>query len=142
MIAAQARAAGVTFRSHFAEEGSLESLAMPTANLHIDTKPGSVPDIKIMTLVGSLNIHTIFGFQEATRAETAPKLIIDFGGISYVDSAGLGALVGAYVAAQRHNRKLAVAGMNTQVKALVDMTQVGQLIKSYPQVADAEAALK
>jgi hypothetical protein len=31
--------------------------------------------------------------------------------------------------------------MNTQVKALVDMTHVGQLIKSYPQVADAEAAL-
>jgi anti-sigma B factor antagonist len=94
-----------------------------------------------MKLVGSLNIHTIFGFQEATRGETSPKLIIDFAGVSYVDSAGLGALVGAYVASQRHNRKLAVAGMNTQVKALVDMTQVGQLIKSYPQVADAEAAL-
>ena len=114
---------------------------MPTENLHIDTKPGSAPDIKIMKLVGSLNIHTIFGFQEATRSETAPKLIIDFGGVSYVDSAGLGALVGAYVAAQRHNRQLAVAGMNTQVKALVDMTHVGQLIKAFPQVADAEAAL-
>jgi anti-anti-sigma factor len=115
---------------------------MPTENLHIDTKPGNAPDIKIMKLVGSLNIHTIVGFQEATRAETTPKLIIDFGGITYVDSAGLGALVGAYVAAQRHNRKLAVTGLNTQVKALVDMTHVGQLIKSYPQIADAEAALK
>jgi anti-sigma B factor antagonist len=115
---------------------------MPTENLHIDTKPGNAPDIKIMKLVGSLNIHTIFGFQEATRAETTPKLIIDFGGITYVDSAGLGALVGAYVAAQRHNRRLAVTGLNTQVKALVDMTHVGQLIKSYPQIADAEAALK
>lgn len=115
---------------------------MPTENLHIDTKPGNPPDITVMKLVGSLNIHTIFGFQEATRAETAQKLIIDFGGVSYVDSAGLGALVGAYVAAQRHNRKLAVSGMNTQVKALVDMTHVGQLIKAYPQVADAEAALK
>jgi len=115
---------------------------MPTENLHIDTKPGNEPDIKIMKLVGSLNIQTIFGFQEATRSETSPKLIIDFSGITYVDSAGLGALVGAYVAAQRHNRKLAVAGLNTQVKALVDMTHVGQLITAYPQIADAEAALK
>lgn len=115
---------------------------MPTENLHIDTKPGNAPDIKIMSLVGSLNIHTIFGFQEATRAETSPKLVIDFGGVSYVDSAGLGALVGAYVGAQRHNRKLAVTGMNTQVKALVEMTHVGQMIKVYPQIADAEAALR
>ncbi len=114
---------------------------MPTENLQINATAGSSPDVKIMRLVGSLNIHTIFGFQEATRAETAPKLIIDFGGVSYVDSAGLGALVGAYVGAQRHNRKLAVTGMNTQVKALVDMTHVGQMIKSYPQIADAEAAL-
>jgi anti-sigma B factor antagonist len=115
---------------------------MTTENLHIDTQPGATPDVTVMKLVGSLNIHTIFSFQEAARGNSSPKLVIDFTGVSYVDSAGLGALVGAYVAAQRHNRKLAVAGMNTQVKALVDMTQVGQLIKGYPQVADAEAALK
>jgi anti-sigma B factor antagonist len=114
---------------------------MPNENLQIHTNPGKASDVKVMSLVGSLNIQTIFGFQEATRGETSPKLIIDFTGVTYVDSAGLGALVGAYVAAQRHQRKLAVAGMNTQVKALVDMTHVGQLIKSYPQVADAEAAL-
>ncbi|MGA8037778.1 MAG: STAS domain-containing protein [Candidatus Acidiferrales bacterium] len=114
---------------------------MANENLQIHTIPGNQSDIKVMSLVGSLNIQTIFGFQEATRAETSPKLIIDFTGVTYVDSAGLGALVGAYVAAGRHQRKLAVAGMNTQVKALVDMTHVGQLIKSYPQVADAEAAL-
>jgi anti-sigma B factor antagonist len=114
---------------------------MANDNLQVHTKPGNANDVKIMSLVGSLNIQTIFGFQEATRAETSPKLIIDFAGVTYVDSAGLGALVGAYVAAQRHQRKLAVAGMNTQVKALVDMTHVGTLIKSYPTVAEAESAL-
>lgn len=113
---------------------------MANGNLQIDAQQGSAADVKIMKLVGSLNIHTIFDFQAATRAETTPKLIIDFAGITYVDSAGLGALVGAYVAAQRNHRKLAVTGMNTQVKALVDMTHVGQLIKSYPTVAEAESA--
>ena len=95
-----------------------------------------------MALTGSLNIHTICKFQSATREETTPKLILDFSGVSYVDSAGLGALVGAYVAAQRAHRKLAVAGMNTQVKALVEMTHVGTLIKSYATVQEAEEALK
>ncbi len=114
---------------------------MHNTNLQIDIRPGSAADLKILSLVGSLNIHTIFEFQAATRTETSPKLIVDFTGVTYVDSAGLGALVGAYVAAQRNQRKLAVAGMNTQVKALVDMTHVGTLIKSYPTVQDAEAAL-
>jgi anti-sigma B factor antagonist len=89
---------------------------------------------KILSLKGSLNIQTIFEFQKATREESAPKLILDFSGVPYVDSAGLGALVGAYVAAQRTQRKLAVAGTNTQVKALIDMTHVGTLIKSYATV--------
>lgn len=114
---------------------------MPNTNLQIDFRSGSTDDIKILSLVGSLNIHTIFDFQAATRAETSPKLIIDFTGVTYVDSAGLGALVGAYVAAGRNQRQLAVAGMNTQVSALVEMTHVGQLIKSYPTVEDAANAL-
>ena len=95
----------------------------------------------VLTLKGSLNIQTIFEFQRATREESATKLILDFSGVPYVDSAGLGALVGAYVAAQRTQRKLAVAGTNTQVKALIDMTHVGTLIKSYATVHEAEEAL-
>jgi len=49
--------------------------------------------------------------------------------------------VAAYVGAQKALRKLAFAGMNTQVKALADMTHVSQLFHNYPTVKDAEAAL-
>ncbi|MGA7623422.1 MAG: STAS domain-containing protein [Candidatus Acidiferrales bacterium] len=115
---------------------------MPTDHLQIVPSVGIAADQRVLELKGSLNIQTIFTFQTATREETAPKLILDFSGVSYVDSAGLGALVGAYVAAQRNKRKLAVTGMNTQVKALVDMTHVGSLIKSYATVQEAEEALK
>ena len=41
-------------------------------------------------------------------------------------------------AAQRAQRKLAVTGVNTQVKALIDMTHVGTLIKSYDTVLKAD----
>jgi anti-sigma B factor antagonist len=109
--------------------------------LQIVVSAGSRAGQKILTLKGSLNIQTIFEFQKATREESAPKLILDFSGVPYLDSAGLGALVGAYVAAQRTQRKLAVTGTNTQVKALIDMTQVGTLIKSYATVREAEEAL-
>jgi anti-sigma B factor antagonist len=114
---------------------------MARDTLQIVVSAGSREGQKILTLKGSLNIQTIFDFQLATREEGAPKLILDFSGVPYMDSAGLGALVGAYVTAQRTQRKLAVAGTNTQVKALIDMTHVGTLIKSYANVQEAEEAL-
>jgi anti-sigma B factor antagonist len=114
---------------------------MARDTLQIVTSTGSREGQKILTLKGSLNIQTIFDFQKATREDGSPKLILDFSGVPYMDSAGLGALVGAYVAAQRTQRKLAVAGTNTQVKALIDMTHVGTLIKSYATLQEAEDAL-
>jgi hypothetical protein len=38
-------------------------------------------------------------------------------------------------------RKLVVAGMGSQVKTLIEMTKVSQLIQSYDTVSEAEEAL-
>ena len=114
---------------------------MATESLKMVSSEGDRKGQKILALSGSLNIHSVFAFQAATREETAEQVILDFTHVPFMDSAGLGALVGAYVAAQRTHRKLAVAGANTPVKALIDMTQVGTLIKCYEDVAAAQASL-
>jgi anti-sigma B factor antagonist len=118
----------------------LESAPMTKENLQIVESKGSRGQ-KILHLKGSLTIHTVFNFQDAIRTDAAPVMILDFSGVPYMDSAGLGALVGAYVGSQKAMRKLAFAAMNTQVKALVDMTNVAQLFKAYATVQEAEAAI-
>ena len=75
------------------------------------------------------------------RAENSPVVILDFSGVPFIDSAGLGALVGAYVAAQKKPQRMAVVGMNIQVKTLIEMTKVSQLIKSYDTLGEAEELL-
>jgi anti-sigma B factor antagonist len=114
---------------------------MVNENIQIVAGTGPRSGAKVLQLKGPLNIHTIFEFQETMRAEASPVVIIDFGGVPYVDSAGLGAMVGAFVSAQRNQRKLAFAGMNTQVKALVDMTHVNQLLRPYASVEEADRAI-
>jgi anti-anti-sigma factor len=114
---------------------------MMRENLQVIVSDGARDNQRILKLRGSLNIHTVFTFQDAVRAETANALVIDFSDVDYVDSAGLGALVAAYVSAQKGLRKIAFAGMNKQVLALVEMTHVSQLFKTYATVKDAEAAL-
>ena len=114
---------------------------MANGNLQIVSVAGNREGHKILRLKGSLNLQSLFEFQNVVRAETAPVVILDFSGVSYIDSAGLGAVVGAYVATQRTQRKMAVVAMNAQVKTLVEMTHVAHLIKSYETVGDAEEAL-
>jgi anti-sigma B factor antagonist len=114
---------------------------MTTDTMQITTTDGAGQGQKIVTLKGPLNVHTVFGFHDAVRKDPPPSMILDFSAVPYIDSAGLGALVAANIAAQKTRRKLALAGINTQVNALMEMTHVAKLFKVYPTVHEAEVAL-
>ena len=114
---------------------------MANQKLEILASAGSREGQKILSLKGPLNIHTIFDFQTAVRADTSPALIVDFSDVPFIDSSGLGALVSAQLTTQKANRKLALAAMNPQVEALLDMSNVRQFFQSYPTTQDAESAL-
>jgi anti-sigma B factor antagonist len=109
--------------------------------MQISSSDGARPGQKIVTLKGPLNVQTIFGFHDAVRKDPPPAMILDFSAVPYIDSAGLGALVAANVAAQKTRRKLALAGVGAQVNALLEMTHVAKLFKIYPTVHEAEVAL-
>jgi anti-sigma B factor antagonist len=95
----------------------------------------------IFSLEGPLNIHTVFTFQDAVRSDASPILIIDFTGVPFIDSAGLGAMVGAAVSTRKASRKIVFAAMNKQARVLVEMTRVNQHLHMYDTVKDAEAAV-
>lgn len=113
---------------------------MATEKMQIVTTVGARDGQKVLALKGPLTIHTIFGFQTAVREDSTAALIIDFSGVPFMDSAGLGALVGARVALQKANRSLAIAGLNTPVKALLEMSKVSQFFRIFPTVQEAQAA--
>jgi anti-sigma B factor antagonist len=114
---------------------------MPGEKMDIVTTVETANGQKLLTLKGPLTIHTIFNFQTAVREQSAGAVIIDFSGVPFMDSAGLGALVGARVALQKANRQLAIAGLDTQVKALLDMSKVSQFFRIFPTVEEAQAAV-
>ena len=95
----------------------------------------------ILSLKGPLSIHTLFKFQEAVRSGSSPVVIIDFSGVPHMDSAGLGALVGAHISGRKSNRKFVLVGLNQKVRALIEMTRVNELFQSYNTVQEAEAAV-
>jgi anti-sigma B factor antagonist len=113
---------------------------MPLENLQIVASDGAHAGQRILHMKGPLSIHTVFEFQNVVRAETSSNVIIDFSGVPYVDSAGLGALVGANLSAQKSRRKLLFAAMNAQAITLLEMTRIRSLFTIYSTIEEAESA--
>ena len=97
--------------------------------------------LRVLQLKGPITIATVFAFQSIVRSGTTATLILDFTGVPYMDSAGLGVLVATYIAHQKSGRKIGLVGMNDQVRALMQMTKVGELFLTYPTLAQAEESL-
>jgi anti-sigma B factor antagonist len=78
-------------------------------------RPGTQPGQRVLSLTGALVLTTVFDFQATVRADQSRSLIIDFSSVAYVDSAGMGALVGAYVTRQNSGRGLALVGVSERI---------------------------
>ena len=113
---------------------------MSQDSLRIDDRPGSQFGQRILSLNGALVMTTMFEFQSTVRADDSRSLIIDFSGVPYVDSAGIGALVGAYVTREHGGRCLALVGVSDRVRNALKVTRVEQFFRFFDSVSDAEQA--
>ena len=111
---------------------------MPRDFLQIAEMPGSRPENRILVLNGPLVLTTMFEFQAMVRADKPQTLVIDFTNVPYADSAGIGALVGAYVTRQHSTRRLALAGVCNRVRDALKVTRVEQFFEFCDSAAAAE----
>jgi len=113
---------------------------MPELPLQIDEIPGSKEGIRVLRLTGPLTLSNVFGFQSKVRSDTSRALILDFSAVPLADSAGIGALVGAYVTRQNSHRTLGLVGVNQRIHQALQVTRVEHFFKFFDSVADAEKA--
>jgi anti-sigma B factor antagonist len=113
---------------------------MPDQPLHIEELAGSREGIHVLRLSGPLTLQNVFSFQSKVRADSSRALIIDFTDVPLADSAGIGALVGAYVSRQNDGRRLGLVGVNQRIHHALEVTRVENFFHFYGTVAEAEAA--
>jgi anti-sigma B factor antagonist len=109
---------------------------MPQEPLHIEDIASTQQQHRILRLSGPVVINNLFEFQAKVRS--SPALIIDMRGVPYIDSAGIGALVGAYVTHQKDGRSLALVGVNDRVRAALQVTRVESFFRFFDTVPAAE----
>jgi anti-anti-sigma regulatory factor len=60
--------------------------------IKVAVRNGSKPHVTILEVSGPLTIRNFFEFQDLTRSEKAPVLIVDLSDVPLIDSAALGCL--------------------------------------------------
>jgi len=91
---------------------------------------------RLLTLSGPLTLNTLFDFQGIVR-QVHTDLLIDVSGVPYMDSAGLGAILGAFASAQRNNRKFGLINVSDRIRTLLQISHVDTVL---PLFASLEAA--
>lgn len=113
-----------------------------TDQLEID-RSEVVPFQEVLCLRGPLVARNGPVFQNAMRREeSAHTVIVDLSEVPYVDSAGLGLLVSAYVARQKTGRRMVLTGINSRVQRLFEITRVNELFLIFSSAQEAVAALQ
>lgn len=90
---------------------------------------------RVLRLSGPLTIATLYDLQNLIRTGALASLVLDLSQVPYVDSAGVGALVGAYVRLQKEHHTISLVGTNDRVRNTLKVTQV----ESFFQYADSLA---
>ena len=98
-------------------------------------------DRGVLSLHGPLTMENVSAFLNAVRRESAPTMILDFSGVPYVDSSGLGSLVSAYTSCIKTGRRVALTGVNQRVLKLFEITRTEPIFLMFPAMRDALEAL-
>jgi anti-sigma B factor antagonist len=114
---------------------------MPQEPLVIEDIPGPKEGQRILRLTGPLTNSTLFDFQTRVRTNTSRVLMLDFTNVPYVDSAGIGALVGAYVTHQKDDRSLYLIAVNERVRNAFKVTHVENLFRFVDSLTAAEQVI-
>ena len=89
-------------------------------------------DVLFARVNGELDHHTAKAFVKEVDEHLSPdikELQLDFKGLTFMDSSGIGALLGRYKKLNKSKGKMTVKNMNRTVGRVFDMSGLGSVIK-------------
>jgi len=113
---------------------------MPLANLEFEKRPESTETQLILRLNGKVSLETVTSFIAQLRPEPSPVLVLDMSGVTFLDSAGVGALVQLFVHRKSAGKKFALVALTPQGVAVMQVSGLIKLLPIYQTAAEALAA--
>lgn len=113
---------------------------MQPVKLNIKVEENSNGSPSVAKLDGKLVLETVSEFLQTMRPQASPSLVIDMSGVSFLDSAGVGALVQLFVHRRNQSQKFALAALTPQGMAVMQVAGLLKLMPVFPSVVEAQNA--
>ena len=92
----------------------------------------------IAAIIGELDHHSsehIIQKLDAEMMKSATKnLIMDFSKVNFMDSSGIGVVIGRYKKIQRLNGKLCITGVNDRISRIFNVSGLLKLMPAYENI--------
>ena len=99
-------------------------------------------DILIACIKGEVDHHSAAplrnSIDKSMKAFLCPNLILDFSGVEFMDSSGIGVVLGRYKKMKKNGGELYISGCSAYIEKLLDMAGVFSII---PKAEDFESAI-
>lgn len=98
------------------------------------------PGVASVRCAGRLNMvaaKQLKAHLDATVAGGHEKVAVDLSDVPFIDSSGLGALIGGLKSARQAGGDLRIAGVTDQVSSVLRLTNLERVLRPYPTVAEA-----
>jgi anti-sigma B factor antagonist len=112
---------------------------MAPFKLEIEKDPASNDSLTVYKANGKLSLETVNEFLPKLRAEGAQRMILDMSGVTFLDSAGVGALVSLFVSRRNQGKVFGLAALAPQATAVVTVAGLQNLLPVYKTVEEATA---
>ncbi|HEU0274607.1 MAG TPA: STAS domain-containing protein [Candidatus Udaeobacter sp.] len=97
----------------------------------------------VLPLKGEIDLHVspiVTASLNAMIEKKPERLVIDLSDVSYIDSAGLAALIQAMQKVEAYSGKFFLAGLQETVRSIFEISRLDQVFQIFPDVDTALAS--
>ena len=111
----------------------------PATRMDIRQADGRTAVIDIRGDVTAASESVLMSAYEKSAQQGARRLVLNFSGLEYMNSGGIGMLVTLLVRANRQNRQLAAFGLSDHYREIFELTRLDEAITIYDDERSALA---
>ena len=105
----------------------------------IDGQPNGAAVVRLSGRLDLLSAAEVKQQLAQAVADGHRRLVVDLGEVDFVDSSGLGSLIGGLKAARVGGGDLRIARPNDQARTILELTTLSRVLRPYPTVEEALA---
>ncbi len=116
---------------------------MTTGTTTVDVRT-LTPTVSAIDIAGDVTSASEGPLMDAYTTATnagAKTIVLDFAGLDYMNSGGIGLLVTLLVRVQRQGQRLTACGISDHYREILSLTRLDEAIAIYPSEADVLAAV-